>query len=267
MKWNFILFVPALVSVVWSMLTVLLPRRPTRAQLLLSVSMLVMAFSESMLAVYFRGRAGGLFIYDYFFEVSALFCAPVCFLGACSLAEPRGVSLGQRWVMAVPLLFMAVLTATSFSIGPRRYEAMCQAWRAGSAAMVPGDAAWNVHLVVDRMVFPALFVANSCAVLVAAGCKVRLFAVRYNTFYADSVGGGELDSRAVSAVVWCFLPLAAATFYFVEARPAYFKYWLIGTAVVLSALQWMVGRFVFALRVDARQLALLMRGRMKGGVS
>lgn len=88
MKWSFILFLPAVVSMCWALATIAFKRRLTHAQVILSLTQVMVAFGITMLIVLFRGRAGSLFIYDFVFEVLAVFCMPMYYIGICSSPKP-----------------------------------------------------------------------------------------------------------------------------------------------------------------------------------
>ena len=147
MKWSYILFLPALVNIGWALATLLLKRRPLRSQLVLSVMLLVLGFAMTVLGIFFRGRAGSLFIYFYLFELTAIFCIPLYYVGVCSLTEPRGATLPERRVMSIPLLYSVVLTAGSFLLGPRKFEQLCLAMRDGAVAYLPGESSVRKFLV------------------------------------------------------------------------------------------------------------------------
>lgn len=270
MKWSFVLFLPALVSSVWGLAVMLLKRRPTRSQMLLSLMMLMVAFATVMLGVFFRGRAGSLFIYDFVFEVTAVLCAPMFYMGICSLVEPRGATLHQRQVFIIPLIFIIGLTAGAFWLGPRRYEGMCHMLRdQGSAAtwsegdgfvgFMAGDAAWNFMYVWDHWLFPVL-VLVMCFVLIADGTsKVRDYQKRFNSLYAQNINVPHINNRELLLLAWAFIPIGVSVVFLIDFRPLYYKYWLIGCSVVLSVVQCFLGRFIWRLDYDARYLAQYIR--------
>ena len=261
MKWSYILFLPALVSLLWSLAIVVLRRHVTRAHLLLSLMLLLEAFAIAVLAIYFRGRAGSLFIYDFVFEAIAMFCGPLYYVGICSLTEPRGTTLRQRQSFFVPILFVAGLTVGSFWLGPRRYEAMCYALREGGTTWIAGDNAWNFMLFWDHWLFPILLLAASTWFIIAASAKMRLFRRRFNSFYADGDKLRKVDSRELKILTWCFLPLGLLVVLLIDLRPLYYKYWLIVCSILLTVIQFLVGRFTFRLDYDARFLAEYIRNK------
>lgn len=259
MKWSFILILPAAVAILWSLATLLLKRRPTRAQLLLSLTQLLLAFAIIDLDVFFRGTAGRLFIYDFLFVTTSLLCGPLLYLGFCSLVEPRGVTLRQRRSFILPLLFIAGLVAGSFWLGPRRYDQLCYAIREGHAAFHHSDHAWNFMLLWVHILYPLLLVLLDFVLLLMATAKVRRYQRRFNSYYARGLNRPFIDSRYLILFSWLFLPLAVAVVLLVDLRPHYYKYWLIASSILVAVLLFLLGRFIYRLDHDARALADFIR--------
>lgn len=255
MKWSFALYLPAVISLLWVIATLVTKRRPTRAQITLCLMQLLLAFAIVVLDVFFRGRAGSLFIYNFLFEFVAVLCAPMYYLGLCSLTEPRGTTLRQRRSFLVPLLFIIGLVAGSFWLGPRRYEELCYAIRESGATFIPGDAPWNFMLFWTHWFFMAFLLIMSYLFLVVGTRKVYLYQRRFNSFYADGMNLPRFDIRQLLILNWVFLPLSVLSIFFINFRPLNYKYWLIGLVVLISALQFMIGLFTYRLRHDARSLA------------
>lgn len=259
MKWSFILILPAAVAILWSLATLLLKRRLTRAQFLLSLTQLLLAFAIIDLDVFFRGTAGRLFIYDFLFVTTSLLCGPLLYLGFCSLVEPRGVTLRQRHSFILPLLFIAGLVAGSFWLGPRRYDQLCYAIREGYAAFIPGDHAWNFMLLWVHILYPVLLVLLDFVLFLMATAKVRRYQRRFNSYYARGLNLPFIDSRYLILFTWLFLPLAVAVVLLVDLRPYYYKYWLIASSILVAILLFFLGRFIYRLDSDARALADFIR--------
>ena len=261
MKWTFLLILPAIVSLMWALATLLLKRRPTRAQTVLSLALILMAFAIVVLDVFFRGRAGKLFIYDFVFETTAVLCAPFYYLGLCALTESRGATLRQRRSFVLPLFFIVGLVAGSFWVGPRRYEEMCYAIRETGASFIPGYAAWNFMLFWTHWFFPVFLLAMSFVLVLMGTRKVRLYQRRFNSYYADDMNLPYIDTRQLLVFTWIFLPLGALSIIIIIFRPLYYKYWLILCASLLTVLQFMVGLFTYRLNHDARLLAEYIRNK------
>ena len=261
MKWSFILFLPALVSATWALGTLALKRNITRAQVVLSLTLLLIAFAIVVLGVFFRGFVGRLFIYDFIFETVAMLCGPFLYIGICALTEPRGTTLRQRHSFILPLLFIAGLVAGSFWLGPRRYDQMCYEIREGLDAWPPGDTPWNFMYFWDHYLFPILLVLMDFILLLMVTRKVRHYQRRFNSYYAHGLNVPFIDSRQIVLLTWFFVPLAVATVLFIDIRPYYYKYWLIGCSLLLSVLLFYVGRFIYKLDYDARSLAEYVRNK------
>ncbi|MBR1549709.1 MAG: hypothetical protein IJ634_03640 [Bacteroidales bacterium] len=259
MKWSFVIILPAVVAILWALATLLLKRSCTRAQLLLSLAQLLLAFANIDLLVFFRGTAGRLFIYDFLFETTALLFGPLLYIGFCSLVEPRGATLRQRHSFILPLLFIVGLVVGAFWLGPRRYDQLCYAIREGNAAFIPGDSAWNFLLFWDHILFPTLLLPLSFLLLLMATNKVRSYQRRFNSYYARGLNLPFIDSRHLILVTWLFLPITVALVLLVNLRPFYYKYWLIGCSLILAVLLFLLGRFIFRLDSDARTLADFIR--------
>ena len=259
MKWSYILFLPAVVSLLWSLAIVVLKRHLTRAHLILSLMLLLEAFAITVLGVFFRGRAGSLFIYDFVFECIAMFCGPMYYVGVCSLTEPRGATLRQRHSFFIPILFVFGLTYGAFWLGPRRYEEMCYALREVGATWIDGDNAWNFMLFWDHWLFPVLLLAVCTWFIVASSRRLNIFRRRFNSFYADGNELKKVNIRDINVLTWCFLPLGVIVVLLIDLRPLYYKYWLIACSVLLTVIQFLTGRFVFRLDYDARFLAEYVR--------
>ncbi|MBR4230148.1 MAG: hypothetical protein IKR83_05495 [Bacteroidales bacterium] len=261
MRWSYVLFLPAMVSAAWALATPILKRHPTRAQVVLSLMLLIEAVTITVLGIFFRGRDGQLFIYDFMFEILALVCAPMYYVGICAHTEARGATLEQRRVFFIPLLFIIGLTIGSFWLGPRRYEMMCYAILEGNVSWIPGDAAWNFMLFWDHWLFPALLVIMSFILILAATFKIRKFQKRYNSYYAEDMNTPFFNSRGYSILAWMFLPLAAIAFVAIDFRPFYYKYWLIVCALLLTVVQFVTGHFTYRMNYDARTLAEYIRNK------
>ena len=263
MKWSYILFLPALVNIGWALATLLLKRRPLRSQLVLSVMLLVLGFAMTVLGIFFRGRAGSLFIYFYLFELTAIFCIPLYYVGVCSLTEPRGATLPERRVMSIPLLYSVVLTAGSFLLGPRKFEQLCLAMRDGEVAYLPGESAYNFMISWAYFIFPTLLIVLGVVMLFLAARREKNFRMRYNNFYANTLGEQPLQNHSLSVVAWCYLPICVASVFLIFFRPHFYKYWLIVCAVATSVVQWLLGHYVYNLKHDARYLGEMIRAEMK----
>lgn len=259
MKWSFILFLPALVSMCWAVATMAFKRRLTHAQVVLSLTQTMVAFGITMLIVLFRGRAGSLFIYDFVFEVLAVYCMPMYYLGICSLTEARGATLKQRQVFWPPFIFVIGLTVGAYWLGPRRYEEMCHAIVNNTDGWIAGDAAWNFLYFWDHILFPAFTLILIAVLSLISYHKVKLYQRRFNSYYAEDMNVPFIDSRTLSIFTWCFVALGIVIVCLVDFRPYLVKYWLILCAVLLSVLQFLMGRFVYRLDYDARYLAEYIR--------
>ena len=259
MKWTYILFLPAVVSFLWALATLLLKRSPTRAQIVLSLTQMMMAFAIVVLDVFFRGRAGRLFIYDFVFETVAALCGPLYYTGICALTEPRGATLRQRRSFILPLLFVIGLTIGAFWLGPRRYDQLCYTLRETGASFVSGDSAWNFMLFWSHWFFAGFLLIVSFVFVILGTRKVRLYQRRFNSYYADDMNVPYIDSRQLVLFTWLFLPLSVIIIFAIDFRPPYYKYWLIGSSVLLSVLQFGMGLFTYKLNHDARYLAEYIR--------
>lgn len=255
MKWSFILFLPAAVTTAWALATLSLKRKPTRAQVILSFMHLLEAFAMMVLSVFFRGKAGSLFIYDFLFVSVAMLCVPMYYVGICSLTEPRGATLAQRRTFFLPVLYILGLTYGAFWLGPRRYEQMCYALREGQAGWIAGDAAWNYMYFWDHLLFPVLIIGACVIVMLLAVRKSRIFSQRFNAFYAQDINVPRLGYRQLLVYTLIFLLLAVLTVFLIDFRPPFYKYALILTALLITILQFIIGRYVYHLDYDARYVA------------
>lgn len=262
MKWSFILFLPAVASLVWPLCLLLGKRHVLPAQVILCLTLVLEAFAMMIMAVFFRGQAGSLFIYDYIFIISCLLSPPFFYIGVCSLTEPRGVTFAQRQVFAAPLLFILAFTVGAFVVGPRRYELLCQQIRLGSpSADLLADRPTRLFYLLDHYLFLATLLAVGLPVIIASTRRLRLFQHRFNNYYASSIHAPKLDTRVIIALTALFLPLMALAVATVSFRPPYYKYLLVALSVMLAALQFFIGRFVFSLSHDARSLANYIRNK------
>lgn len=259
MNWTHILYLPALASVIWPLLIVFLKKHPTRAQLLLSLTLVFEAAAMLVLGVYFRGRAGCLFIYDFLFESIAILCGPIYYIGICSLTGPGGVTLRQRYAFLLPMLFILGLTIGAWMLGPRRYEEMCEMIRNGVHHWDDSDPDMVFMLFMHSFLFPVILVIYNFVLLLVAGNKLKRFRVRNNTFYAPRTGYVLKDNRILDVFMWLFLPLSMLTVWVVENRPAFAEYYLVVLSIVISVEQLLYGGYIFGLDHDARYLAELVR--------
>lgn len=259
MNWTHILYLPALASLIWPVLIVFLKKHPTRAQLLLALTLVLEAAAMLLLGVYFRGRAGCLFIYDFLFESIAIICGPMYYLGICSLTEPTGVTLRQRYSMLLPMLFILGLTIGAWMLGPRKYELMCEAIRNGVHPWDSDDPTMIFMLFLHSLLFPVLLVIYNFVLLLMAGSKLKRYRERYNSFYASRIGSKIKDNRFLNVFMWLFLPLGIVTVVLVENRPAFVEYYLVALSIVIAVGQLLYGSYIFGLDHDARYLAELVR--------
>ncbi len=229
MKWSYILFLPAVVSIVWALVIVLTKKRLTSAQALFSLSLLVSAFAITVAGVYFRGQVEKLFIYDFLLEASTVFCLPLYYISICSLTEPRGATLSQRHVFLIPILFTIGLTIGAFGI------------------------LWN------QIVFPLLTIIMGVTLLFLSERKVRLYKQRFDSYYAQSLNMPRLNIREIVIITWLFLPFIMLTIYLIAYRPYYYKYWLILCALMLTVILYLTGRFAYRYNYDAHFLADYIR--------
>lgn len=256
MKWSFILYLPAVVSIAWALVIALTKKHLTHAQILFCLLLMINAFSITVTTVYFRGQAGRLFLYDYLLEISTITCLPMYYISICSLTEPRGATLRQRRVFLVPLLFTIGLTIGAFGMHPSRYQAMCQhVFDNGRIPWIPGDPSYNFMIIWNQIVFPVVTIVMGIILLFNSGRKVRVYKERFNTCYAQGLNAPKLSAREMVVVTWMFLPFIMITIFLITYRPYLYKYWLILCAILLTVIQYLTGRFAYRYDYDARFLA------------
>ena len=255
MKWSYIMFLPAVVSWFWALATVIPKRHMTRAQLLMSLTLFAEGFAMMVLGIFFRDRVGSLFIYDFLFESTVVICGPLFYMAVCSLTEPRGVTLAQRRVFIIPLLFILGLTVGAFLIGPRRYEEMCRLLIANESHFIPGDASWNYMYFWFHYLFPIVTIVMCFILLIISTVKMRRFQRRFNSYYAAGLRAKPIDIKPLVVLTWCFPVLADVAVYAIDMHPHYYKYWIIVCCILLTVLQFLIGRFNHHMDYDARTLA------------
>lgn len=262
----YLLLLPVLVSVGWVLYLLLLPRPRVRAHWLLGLSQLLEAFTLLGLVIYLTSAEGTLFIYDYIFELSAMFCIPVAYLGICSLTEPRGLSLAQRRVLLWPLLFVVGLTFGAFWLGPRRYDILCHLEFRGEHALQEGDAAWNFMMVWDRYIFWLMLIVGALVWVIMGMRKMHRFEQRYRNYYAVQLGEGRVRLGALTVVNTALSPLVligvAVLLHGGECSPVV----LAAVTVLLVLMQWRKGYDIFRQQIDARLLAQVVRKQMEANV-
>ena len=261
MKWSYILFLPALVSAVWALVILTGHRRPTRSQVLMSLMLLIESVAMTVFGVFFRGQEEQIFIYTYTFEVLAVVCGPMYYIGICSHTEARGATLEQRRVFLIPLLFIIGLTIAVFWLGPRRYEEMCRAYREYGLVWSKEDPAWTFMLIWKYGVFPTVLIVYSFILVIISTVKIRRFQRRYNSFYAEDMNLPYYNIRDYNIIVWIFVPLAGFIYYASYMRPPYYKYWLIVGVVLLAVVQFITGRLAYRMKYDARYLTDYLRNK------
>lgn len=261
MNWSYVLFLPAAVSAACGLATIVIKHRPTTSQVLLALMQLMLAAAIAMLAIYFRGHSGVMFIYSYLFEVMAVMIAPMLYIGLCSLTEPRGVSRRQRQTLLPSLLFVALLTLGALAIGWRDYDALCRSVAASEPAWREGDPAFNFMLFWSHWMFPAVLVVYGGTLLIVGSRKVWVYQQRFNSYYAEGLNVKNIDCRPLAVMAWLFLPVGVLSVYAVDFRPHYYKYWLIVFSLLLTVLQFFIGRFVYRQDYDAAYLARYIRER------
>lgn len=259
MKWSFIILLPAAMSLLWALLILIIKRRPTRAQLILSVMMIFEAFAMFFITIILRGRSHAGFIYDFLFISTSLICVPMYYVGICSLTEPNGASLSQRRSFFVPLVYILGLTIGAFWLGPRRYDSMCFAIQEGMASWIPGDMAWNYMLFWDHYLYPSLMLLSCIILMITAVHKLRIFAKRFNSFYAQGINVPRISTWQLIVYTLVFIVLAFITVYLIDYRPYFYKYWLIGIAILVTIMQYVMGRYIYHLDYDARYLVELIK--------
>lgn len=261
MKWSYIVYLPAIVSAAWALVIVMGHRRPTRSQVVLSLMLLIEAVAMTVFGIFFRGQEEQIFIYTYTWEVLAVVCGPMYYLGICSHTEARGATLGQRRVFLIPLLFIIGLTVAVFWLGPRRYEEMCRYYREYGISWAKDDAAWNFMTIWKYGVFPAVLLLYSFILVIVATLKIRRFQHRYNSYYAKDMNLPYFNMRDFNTIICVFVPLAGVIYYACYFRPLYYKYWLIVGVTLLAVVQFITGRLAYHMKYDARYLAEYIRNK------
>ena len=241
MKWSYILYLPAFVSAVWALIIVMGRRRPTRSQVILSLMLFIEAVAMTVFGVFFRGQEEHIFIYTYTWEVLAVVCGPMFYIGICAHTEARGATLEQRRVFLIPLLFIIGLTVAVFWLGPRRYEEMCLFYRENGISWNKEDPAWNFMTIWKYGVFPVVLIVYSFILVLIATRKIRRFQQRYNSYYAEDMNLPFFNMRDLNTIVWIFIPLAGLIYYACYFRPPYYKYWLIVSVTLLAVVQFLTG--------------------------
>lgn len=261
MKWSYILYLPAFVSAVWALIIVMGRRRPTRSQVILSLMLFIEAVAMTVFGVFFRGQEEHIFIYTYTWEVLAVVCGPMFYIGICAHTEARGATLEQRRVFLIPLLFIIGLTVAVFWLGPRRYEEMCLFYRENGISWNKEDPAWNFMTIWKYGVFPVVLIVYSFILVLIATRKIRRFQQRYNSYYAEDMNLPFFNMRDLNTIVWIFIPLAGLIYYACYFRPPYYKYWLIVSVTLLAGVQFMSGLWAYRMKYDARYLAEYIRNK------
>jgi hypothetical protein len=262
MKWSYILFLPAIVSIAWALIIILTKKRPTQAQVLFTLSLIFEAFAITVAGIYFRGHVERLFIYDFLLEVTVVFCFPLYYISICSLTEPRGANLKQRHVFLIPILFTIGLVIGAFGMHPSRYQAMClDVAENGRIPWHPDDMAYNFMILWNQIVFPLLMLVMGTVLLLMSERKVRRYKQRFDSYYAQGLNMPRLNIREIVIITWLFLPFIMLTIYLIAYRPFYYKYWLILCALMLTVIQYMTGRFAYRYNYDARFLADYIRNK------
>ncbi len=262
MKWSYILYLPAVVSIAWALIIALTKKHLTHAQILFCLSLMVDAFCITVSGVYFRGQSGSLYIYDYLLEVTAMMSAPMFYISICSLTEPRGATLKQRHVFLVPILFTVGLTIGAFGMHPSRYQDMCLAvFENGRIPWRPGDCAYNFMIFWNQFVFPVVTIVTGTILILLAWHKVSIYKKRFDSYYAQRLKQPCLDIRGILVLSCLFMPFGLLTIYLIAFRPHYYKYWLILSAVILTVIQYLTGRFAYHYNYDARFLAEYIRNQ------
>ena len=259
MKWSYIVYLPAIVSAVWALVIVMGHRRPTRSQVVLSLMLLIESVAMTVFGIFFRGQEEHLFIYSYTFDVLAVICGPMYYAGICSHTEARGITLGQRRVFLIPLLFIIGLTVAVFWLGPRRYEEMCRHYWEYGLDWNKDDSAWNFMLVWKYGVFPTVLIVYSFILVIIATLKIRRYQQRYNSYYAEDMNLPVFNMRDFNTIVWIFIPLAGLIYYASDMRPPYYKYWLIVGVTMMAVVQFLIGHLAYRMKYDARYLAEYIR--------
>lgn len=261
MKWSYILYLPAFVSAVWALIIVMGRRRPTRSQVILSLMLFIEAVAMTVFGVFFRGQEEHIFIYTYTWEVLAVVCGPMFYIGICAHTEARGATLEQRRVFLIPLLFIIGLTVAVFWLGPRRYEEMCLFYRENGISWNKEDPAWNFMTIWKYGVFPVVPIVYSFILVLIATRKIRRFQQRYNSYYAEDMNLPFFNMRDLNTIVWIFIPLAGLIYYACYFRPPYYKYWLIVSVTLLAVVQFLTGLLAYRMKYDARYLAEYIRNK------
>lgn len=261
MKWSYILYLPAFVSAVWALVIVMGHRRPARSQVVLSLMLLIESVAMTVFGIFFRGQEEHIFIYTYTWEVLAVVCGPMFYIGICAHTEARGATLEQRRVFLIPLLFIIGLTVAVFWLGPRRYEEMCRFYREYGISWNKEDPAWNFMTIWKNGVFPVVLIVYSFILVLIATRKIRRFQQRYNSYYAEDMNLPFFNMRDLNTIVWIFIPLAGLIYYACYFRPPYYKYWLIVSVTLLAGVQFMSGLLAYRMKYDARYLAEYIRNK------
>ena len=261
MKWSYIVYLPAFVSAVWALVIVMRYRRPTRSQVILSLMLLIESVAMTVFGIFFRGQEEHIFIYTYTWEVMAVVCGPMFYLGICAHTEARGATLEQRRVFLIPLLFIIGLTVAVFWLGPRRYEEMCRYYREYGISWNGDDAAWNFMTIWKYGVFPVVLIVYSFILVIIAALKIRRFQQRYNSYYAEDMNLPYFNMREINAILCVFIPLAGLIYYASYYRPPYYKYWLIVGSTLMAVVVFLTGRFAYRMKYDARYLAEYIRNK------
>lgn len=264
MKWSYIIYLPALVSIAWAMIIILTKKHLTHAQILFSLSLLVHAFSITVAGIYFRGLTNNLYIYSYLLEVSAMLYAPMFYISICSLTEPSGATLKQRRVFLVPILFTIGLTIGAFGMHPSRYQDICiQTFESGRVPWQPGDIAYNFMILWNQFVFPIAGLITGFTLVFFGWRKVSIYKKRFDSYYAERLNEPHIDIREFLILTCLFIPFGLFAIYLIAIRPYYYKYWIIGCALILTSIQYLTGRFAYRYDYDARFLANHIRNQNK----
>lgn len=260
MMWSYILFLPMAASLVWPVAISLFKRKTTHAQSVFSVMFGVEAIVIGMYAILYRHRSGMMLVYDYLFEVISITVPILYFLATCTLTEARGVHRHQRLAMIPAHVFFVLLTIGVLWLGRTDYEHLCQCKFMGDYSFHSGDAAYNYMLVCNVWLYDLLLLVFITVIPSLASHKMRVFTVRYDSFYrGHRFSMPTLRTRQLTVLTWAAVLLFVTFQVFLLVRPDGHIIVLSVMSVLLSVVQFLRGRCVYSFNTDAAQLALLVR--------
>lgn len=259
-NWTYLYALPAAITFFWPVYIFLRNRRINSAQWILCVTQLLSTIGFLTFMVWLRNRMEAIYAYDMIFMWTVSLCVPMFYMAVCTLTNPRGVKLRNRYAFLPALLYCSFLLGIALALGDDGYTQYSAETKAlGVPPFETGNTAKNMMIIFSHYGYPVYIALYMLAILIISMIKIHRFHQRFNRYYAAKVNQPHLSDRPILYTTLAIVPLIAVGTIISYSGPVMHKWLNIGNIAVITLLEMMMGYYISKISYTAADLARAQR--------